>query len=367
MKMRFKIFALALFIGQLCFANMASPLRPGTQTATPFISENVDIISENILIIPDEKFQTAKFQIEYHIQSSKSGSQIPLLFYAVDFREDFRIWIDDEEIRLSPIPEQYFEIHGTPFNDFSYLFSKPSWSDDEKTHANRSLFEGFYVTTNDLKFFQTALSEGEHIIKVEYLADVWVDHNDWVKKYSFRYLLSPAQLWKSFGNLTITIDSKNLAHGYTTNLGEHSSKIHSKSTWIFSAIPTDVLKIEYQPEINPIATMLITLSPFGMTIIIGVLFLLLHLLLMKLYRNKRPNHRFSWPVIIGSIVFPFLTLLGFTFSFNVIDAYIGNHASQYHGYTFLVFFIYPVITPIYWIAMWLIDQSFKEYINKKRS
>ena len=96
-----KLILLAAFLSCHClFANMASPIIPGTMVATPFTSQYVDILGEKIFIRINESFTTASFRIEYRIKSSASGKQIPLLFYAVNYNKNFKIWIAIQFLRF---------------------------------------------------------------------------------------------------------------------------------------------------------------------------------------------------------------------------------------------------------------------------
>jgi hypothetical protein len=50
-------------------------------------------------------------------------------------------------------------------------------------------------------------------------------------------------------------------------------------------------------------------------------------------------------------------------SYELIDYSIGEEAGNYHGYTFLVIILYPLLLPIYWVIMWLADKTIKGRIN----
>lgn len=347
---------------------MASPIREGTWGATPFISQYVAITKEKILIIPDHKFETAQFKIEYHIQVNKSGRQIPLLFYASEFKENFRIWIDNNEIELSQVPEAYKKLEGTPFSDFGYFFETQNWSQTKQVQIDDSPSSGFYVSIDNLKFFETDLTEGNHLIRVEYVAAKWIDHSDWVKEYSFRYALSPAKYWKSFGALEITLDASNFEGTLKTNLGGPiTGKLPSKAVWTFSSLPTEVLQINYQPKVSSTANILITISPIGLTLMFAITLIILHFLAIKLYRKTNLDKRSSWPMIAGSILVPFLSLLGYMYSYHLIDSVIGQEASQYHGYLFLVMILYPILLPVYWVVMWIVDRTLKKTLKESQN
>lgn len=355
--MNFLLTILITFITLTSWANMASPILEGTWTATPFINQYVDITKEKILIIPDDQFETAQFKIEYHIKANKSGNQIPLLFYASEFRENFRIWVDDIEIELTQVPDSYKKLEGTPFNDFGYLFETNEWSEAKHVRIDVSSSSGINVSIDNLKFFEIDLTEGTHIIRVEYIAEAWIDHSNWVKEYSFRYALSPAKYWKSFGDLEITLYASSFDKALTSNLGVPATgDLQSKCFWTFSSIPTEVLQISFKPTISSTANTLIRISPTGLTLLLALILTVLHFISIQLYRKTNPDKQFSWIMIAGSIIVPFLILLGYIYTFNLIDAVIGQEASKDHGYTILFMVLYPILLPIYWSIMWLIDR-----------
>ena len=66
-------------------------------------------------------------------------------------------------------------------------------------------------------------------------------------------------------------------------------------------------------------------------------------------------------VIIGSLAIPLLVLWSYVYGFDFIDNLIGADAGKYHGYTSLLLVFYPILMPIYWLAMFFVD---KKFINK---
>ena len=339
-------------------ANMASPVDPGTLVAAPFISSHVDIVREKLLIVPDENFETARFSIEYHLRAQRSGAQIPLLFYAVDFREDFRVWVDGNPVALRPAPSSYQALEGTPFSDFSYFFESNRPDDPPQFEMDESPSTGFMVRMEDLKFFETDLTEGDHIIRVEYVAGRWTDHSDWVNHYSFRYALSPAKYWKSFGELEITLDASRFPHPLTSNLGPPTrGDLSSSATWTFTSLPAALVEVVYQPALSANAKKLLALSPTGLAIIVGLILAAFHLLTIRQFRKARPDKRFSWVMLLGSFVVPFLALAAYLYGFELIDAAIGEHAGRNHGYQFMVLIFYPVLLLVYLGIMWWMDRS----------
>lgn len=353
----------------MCFANMASPLREGTLTGSAFSSLDIDILKENINLIVNEDFQTGKFFIDYHIRSDSDGIQIPLLFIAKDYKSDFKVWVDGRETKLLDIPSDYTS-WTKPLSDnidkFSDSFNK---SDNERGSETVTIYwnksSGIVYDLNDLKYFETDLSKGEHLIRVEYTADAWVDRSGWVKEYSFRYSLSPAKNWRSFTNLEISINSSLVNSQVTSSLGDPAiGKISSIAEWNFSKLPADFFTVNYTPKIKGYAKSLIDIGPENLTLIFGILVTFILIFFIYNFRKRNPSKKISWIVITGSIFIPFLIILFYMFSFDIIDNAIGPESGNYHGYTFLAFFFYPLAVPIYSLMMWLIDKKFKALNNQ---
>lgn len=269
-----KVVLLILFTitANITIANMASPYDNGTLSSSPFSSKNIDILSENILIKIDRKFQTAQYFIEYTIKNEKDGVQIPLLFYAKDYKENFKVWVDDKEVIILNIPEDYIEKENSQFNDFTYLFNEDEVLDkDQYIKFYWGDKYSFLTNFKDLKYFDAVLSRGKHKIQVEYSANVWTDNSDWVKEYSFRYSLSPAKHWKSFGKLNITIIQE-MQRKLAINLGiPFAGKIGKISKWSFEKLPKENIEIIYKPEINNVSKILISIGPFRLMLILGII------------------------------------------------------------------------------------------------
>ncbi len=352
------LFFLSAFI---CQANMASPIWEGTSGGAAISSRNIDISSELIHVQIDKDFNTAAYHVEYHISADSSGRQIPLLFYARDFKDSFRVWVDGVRVELKPIPQQSNSIANTPFQGFSNSF-KPmnegeygvieiKWSDRKSDHYKLS----------DLKYFDADIAKGDHVIIVDYNAKAAVNRSQMVKEYSFDYSLSPAKYWRSFGNLTIVVETQNPEEKYTTNIGAATKdSAQTIKKWAFEKLPDDYFRIIYTPSVTGVAKLLINLGPFNLMILLAVVLLLLHVL--AIYRFRKNNTaKWSWVVLVGGLIIPFLVLISYMGWDMVIDAAIGPEASRYHGYDFLMVMFYPFLMPVYWLAMWLTD-----YLMKRR-
>lgn len=112
---------------------------------------------------------------------------------------------------------------------------------------------------------------------------------------------------------------------------------------------------------------LINIQPLGLSIITAVLLFALHLSLVLYYRRRHLNKKYSYVVIAGSWLIPFLMLLSYIYAFALIDYAIGEHAGKLHGYVFLILIFYPFIVPIYWTIMWLLDKLQKKRLINKNS
>ena len=360
-----KLLFLFLLFKQFCFANMASPIVEGSKNASAFSSKDVTILHENIVVHLNQDFKTAKFTIEYTIKSDVVGGQIPLLFLAKEYKNGFTVWLDGKPIEIQNIPAQYYKTENSPFANFANSF-------DESIDNNKYI--SIYWQRNhtelynldDLKYFEANLSKGEHKIKVEYLANVWVDNSNWIKEYRFLYSLAPAKYWKSFGSLTITLFQDGQLKPITTNLGNpKEGKIGAISTWSFNELPYDLIQIKYKTEITQFAQTLIAIEPFGVMMYIGILLFVIHIGLVFWYRKKNTIKKFSWVVLIGSLLVPYCMLHSYILSYDLIDNLIGIEASKRHGYYILILFWYPVMFVVYLIIMWVIDLIFrKKRINK---
>lgn len=359
--MRPLFFLLIFLSANSCFANMASPIQRGTHTGSAFSSRDISILKENIFIKPAADFKTAAFKIEYFINCDSAGKQIPLLFLARDYKGEFKVWVDGIEIKIMDIPSSYLDDNKSAFNKFSNAFSASTMQGEpacvsiywEERVAN------IYRLT-DLKYFETSLTKGAHIIRVEYIANVWTDHSGWVKEYSFRYSLSPARYWKSFGTLQVVLDASKAGNQLTSNLGAPTKgKTDAVASWSFNKLPADYFNITYRPALSSLSQSLIKIGPEGLTVAWAIILAALHIVAIKRYRKKNVAVKYSWVVIAGSIIVPFVILLGYIFSFYLIDNSIGVEAGRRHGYTFLVMVLYPVLLAVYWVIMWLIDRSIK--------
>lgn len=352
------IILISLF-AEFSFANMASPIWEGTQAGSAFSSRNIDITKEKISIGINKDFKRASYSIEYFIRTTFEGKQVPLLFIAKDFEGDFKIWVDGNQITLAGLP-QSLNITDSIVRDFSNSFNSPKENNKGYVMITWDEYETFSYNLSDLKYFVVDLSKGTHVIKVEYLAKVWVDKSDWMKEYSFRYSLLPAKFWNSFDSLEISIDNSISKIDLYTNLGTPiNGSITSISNWHFKKIPSDYIYILYQPKPSNFAQLLISIKPEGLTLIFSLIIIVIHIFSVNKYRKGNPENS-SPVVIVGSLIIPLIIFIFYNSSFSLIDGVIGEDAGNNHGYVFLSFLLYPLFLPIYWISMYLYDRTLKE-------
>ena len=363
---------LLLLLQSNAFANMASPIEHGTLGTRPFINQYVDVIRENLFIKIDRDFKHATFNVRYNINSSKDGTQIPLLFYASEYLDGFTVKIDGKKVEIKDVPNELKTVENTKFQDFSIFFGKNNDDNNDKESARIEMSpdRDFYITLEDMLYFETDISKGEHIIEVTYRARRWMDKSGWVKKYSFRYALSPAKYWKSFGTLNVKIDATNFKEKITTNLGNpQKGDLSTVAEWKFNELPADVIHITYEPEISGTAKFFSRLGPIILTGITGIILILLHWIMIFRYRKKYPQKKRSIVVTAGSFFIPLLILIIWGLFYFLIDALIGEHAGNASGGLAIVilvlFYIYPFFIPVYWLVNWLIDKFFKKKFQKK--
>ncbi len=356
-KVRNYLVLFILFIYSFSFANMANPIFEGTLGSRPFVNQFVDIVHEDLSITIDENFETARFNVKYHFNSSKEGTKIPFLFYASEYVDSFRIKLDGKEVLIKDISYDFKVPENTKFNDFSYFFESPTFNDYSSVVIKDTNNSGFYITLKDMIYFETDIPKGNHTIEVNYIATKWIDTWDWVNEYSFRYALSPAKYWKSFGTIDIQIDAKKCKEKLYSNLGSpNKGDINKIAIWNLDTIPAEILQIHYNPEISLTAKTLIKVTPLGLALILGVLLIFLHLWFIKWHRKRQPTKRFSFILIIGILFIPFLFLVTWMFSYNFIDYFIGEHAGHTHGYTFFLLVLYPFILIVYGFISWKYDK-----------
>lgn len=85
----------------------------------------------------------------------------------------------------------------------------------------------------------------------------------------------------------------------------------------------------------------------------------IHYRLMRV-SHKRRSKKAKIILWLGVLIVPFIALMIVFYKIYLIDWLLGEHASRYHGYTFLiVVFGYPLTLPFYLLIMKLCDSYLK--------
>lgn len=359
--MRTILLAFLLLFSTTVSANMANPIREGTLGARPFASNYIDILHEDLKITLQRDSRQAAYEVEYRIQVLKDSLEIPFLFVAMEYSEGFRVTLDGKEVEVLELPEDLRGLDSLFLGDFDSLFGGEVNLANGEKWPDRVELEG-------MKYFKTDLTAGEHVIKVWYTGIAWEDRWDWTKKYSFRYALSPAKYWKSFGSLSLTVDASDWASPtLVSNLGPPEvGDLQSVAKWNFDGLPNDVIVLEDQFEVPAFAQTLINIGPFWVAAGLGLVLALVQLFLMWKHRKRKPRLSFSWIVIIGCILVPVAFLLFWLGTYSLVDSMLGEEATGTAGYGSFIFALsLPIWILIYAAVMFLADFIFVRLLQGK--
>lgn len=357
-----------VFLFSLSFSvlgNMASPVRDGTKMGSVLSSKDIRILKENIHIKTNRYFQNAKYRVTYTIQTDTSGLQTPLLFLAMEYRNNFSVTVDNQPVKLLDFHEQVTKDNLdkllSPFSNYFNSSIQFASNRDYRPLSYDSLHQRIQYSDN-FKYFELNLSKGTHQITIEYNARVWRDLSDWITKYSFRYSLSPAKYWKSFGSLEIVLDRSDFKGSISTNLGKPTQgNLENKAVWKFSKLPEEYILIHYNPPMNQWTKFLLWVSPLGITFFFVTLTVVFHFIAIRKLKTRKKT--VIWLMLIGGLVIPFFLLFYYPLSYDLIDYSIGNDASCYHGHIGLIILLYPIALIIYGIILW---QEYKNLFPKNR-
>ncbi|QHI36842.1 hypothetical protein IMCC3317_22120 [Kordia antarctica] len=368
--MKIRLFLLCVLSSLLLNANMASPVQEGTFGTRPFISQFVNILHENLRITIDEKFEYADFEVAYTINAEKSGTQIPLLFYASEYYENFEVTIDGKKVDLKR-QEDFWDLYGIDKEkliNFEYLYTRNRAEvgeiENQFKHGRSE-----HISLNDFLYFETDISEGEHIIKVTYKATNWRFKHNRINEDSFRYALSPAKYWKSFGTLNITIDASNVKDEIAINIGTPKiGEINGVSTYHFNKLPVEIIEITRVPKLSGFTKFLLNIESFWLAIILMSFIVLYHVWKMYRFRKKHPKKKFSGPAFIGAIAIPIVFIFMLMLTTFWIDTSIGEpYASGRESYgAFFQFLYFPKYLLYYVIFSILVDFLFKKLHAKPK-
>jgi hypothetical protein len=345
---------------------MASPISGGTKHGIAISSRDVTVLHEWIVVKPDRDFTTAAFDVTYEIESAVEGQQIPLLFIARNYIGDFHLNVDGMPVSLLSVPDSILHTDHTLLAAFRGATDTSDADHDPHVSVTYDGHSYEQVRLSELKYFLVDLPKGVHRINLTYNAEPELDRSDWIRQYRLAYSLSPARHWKSFGPLDLTIDARNQSDKLLTNLRvPDSGSLNGVAVWHFKELPANFFQICYTPRATTSAQTLLAIKPEGLAVILAVALFVVHLWTVIRYRKRGGVRKVSPPVLIGSLLLPFLFLVGWIWFYSLIDMAIGKDASRRHGYQFLLLGFYVVIMPLYLLAMLLIDYWLKRHYAVK--
>lgn len=366
--MRIKLLFLFILNSIWLHANMASPVNEGTFGTRPFISQYVHILHENLHITLHENFQYADFVVEYNISAEKSGMQIPLLFYASSYYENFKVSIDGKEVTLAR-QEDFWDAYGPEkekLTNFHYLYNADRKAVAEiENQFNHGRSDRIYL--NDFLYFETDILEGNHTIKVTYTATNWRYNHSRLNEDSFRYALAPAKYWKSFGKLNVTIDATKVNDNIEINLGTpKTGNVNGITSYEFDKLPLEVLQITRIPTLSGFTKFLMNLESFWLAFIFISIIIAFHVWQMFRFRKKYPKRKFSTPAFIGASLIPICFIFLLIITSLWIDASIGEpYASGRKSYGAFFSFLYLPKYIIYYVVFSIVLDFILKRIFKK--
>ncbi|MEZ4684895.1 MAG: hypothetical protein R3B47_02175 [Bacteroidia bacterium] len=336
---------LLLIMALPVWANMASPYIEGSEIGTTFVNRHASVLSEKLTIVPDSAFEYASIEAEYRISLDSTGVEIPMLFVAKDFAGDFQLSIDGNTAEAQPLSQSKIGfLEQLPFGWEAVLDS--AGNEHNSLTVSWSAWHQAHMGMDDLIYFETNLDSGYHEIRVRYTAKTWEDRSDWVKRSFLSYSLSPARYWKGFGGLELVLDNRHFGKNLLIRDIDkpQEGQLDAVATWRFDEIPTDVLTIEYNPQVSRWANLLMGIGPLGISLICIFPFLLVHLLLLSRFR-KRNSKKFNPWILLGGLVIPVVWGLFLMNSYSWIDAALGEAAGGRQGYMLIVglFIVVPIL------------------------
>lgn len=344
-----------------------NPNLQGAMAARPFLAENIQVLSENLIITIDPGFEYASFDQSFQIKTFDSGNQIPFLLYTGDLLDSLTVYVDGQKVVVKEINE-VDNIRKSRFVGFAYQFeNEPNLEDSiswvEIMGAENRIES---IPAERMSFFEANLSEGNHTIRITFSAPKAFKGDDWVGHSSFSYSLSPSQYWKSFGSLNLTIDASGFDSPITTNLRKpESGSLSGRAKWSLTSMETEVVSIDFTPEIKGTAQTLIAIGPFWMAQILGFFLVLTHLYFMYRWKRMHSKYRFSWYWLVGVVLTPLLYFGGWELCYEWIEYLLGDLSTGYRGDGAFLLFLAIIVTPLYMGFTALVDYIMESKVKQK--
>lgn len=242
MKILRKLFLL-LAASVAAYGNVAAPSYGGQTLTEPGGISEINVLEEQLNLnfsnlaaagVSDyEKF--IDVEAIYLLESPKLFENLELVFVIVSEFQNFRLFLDDAEIKTTIIDNKEFA-------------GRETWKKPEKTpYEDRELM--YNPQNSQLKStrFKLTLSPGKHRLRAVYRANPTVYKNIGVMKgWQFAYSLAPARDWKSFGKLNVKMI---VPENWRSFSNLEFNKTPDGLTAQFDKLPADFLAVTLQAPI----------------------------------------------------------------------------------------------------------------------
>lgn len=337
-----KLFLLPIFL----FANMAKPTVDGSTVSTLF-GTNTSIVQHETIAIkltkdPSEGVYDAQYRVTYTILSDKDQI-LPLSFIAINLFDMNRVLVNGKSIATKTLSE------GSPLPPYV-----KKTENGNIINFNNNL--GHAVLLEHIVEFSAPLKKGTNVIEVNYSALLQYNTYGFVKDFTLDYAIYPARYWKKFGPIDIELDLGDSTRIVESNIGSPKMK-GNIAQWQINDLTNDNITIKITEKRTFIQDTVLFIGPLGFGIIA---ILILGYFNFKIWIKTRYKSVF-W---VGIFLVPILYLVVYMFSFNCID-FVLNQSSSRHGYVFFMIFLYPVIVPIYALALHIMKYLKTSFLSKK--
>jgi hypothetical protein len=339
---------------------MGKPYTSATEHSVLFSSKKSKVVKESIRIKVfsngdseglEESFYSSKFTISYEIYSEQA-IKLPLLFIGLGSP-----WADTIHVNGKRVKETTANNKLDSMSIKDYDFIKPF--DSNRVQISYAENESTIVDLNNLIYFEADLNQGSNIIQIVYTVNMGSNNYGFVRYHDIQYSLYPSQFWQSFGPIHIDLELPNFMTVSSSSIGNADSIQGNHHYYNITKIPTEDLKLAIGPKISLLSSILLTLHPFGISLILSLILVFIHFKWIKKFRQKRLK-RFNWYLLIGNFLIPILYYLFFFLSFGLIHLTLGNNSLNRHGYVFLLIITLPAVWLFYSLIMWVVDRHWKD-------
>ncbi len=144
-----------------------------------------------------------------------------MIFLAKQYGNNFRVVIDSQQLEVQNQPDTLRRIKGSFLDKFSASFNEGGRGQPDYMQCSYDLYgPDTAVALNSFVYVNANLSNGAHIVQLQYATTSWIKRDGYSPEYSFRYSFSPANSWMRPGKVNITLDTSLCKMQLTTSLQE---------------------------------------------------------------------------------------------------------------------------------------------------